>query len=152
MTSINIYSKGLFNGMKKSKLAVVSFILSLLPIILPVVVTIGVIVTSSGAPIMVQEPLEIVDGEVVGGGEVKNTGKTISSEYISFGSFIGGITYIFVYGLFFAPIFLIPAIIVGVIALIRIRENNLGGKWLAFLGLTISVILLIFLAWIWSTF
>ena len=81
--------------MKKSRLAITSFVLALLPIIIPAVIMVVVLITTPGTPIMVQEPLEIVDGEVVGGGEIKDTGRTASIGDISFGRIIGGFGYIF---------------------------------------------------------
>jgi hypothetical protein len=132
--------------MKRSRLAIVSFILALLPIVIPIVLLIGAVVTTIGAPIQVVEPVEIVDGEVVGGGKIKDTGETFSLEGLSFESFVVGFVGVYIYifvGLvpFVGWLFAIPSIIFGIVALFKIKENNLGGKWLAVSGIVISVIL-----------
>ncbi|MFH1170222.1 MAG: DUF4190 domain-containing protein [Candidatus Vogelbacteria bacterium] len=94
--------------MKKSKLAVASFVLSLIPIIIPVLLSL--------IPLI------------------------LAGQLSSF--------FFFVY--FSVTIFVtfwlaIPAIALGIIALIKIkRNNNIGGKWLAIAGIIISVALVIF--------
>ncbi len=88
--------------MKKSKLAIASFVLSLLPIIIPIFMLIG-----------------------VGIGSLRIFG------------------YVFFYTFFVTFWFSILSIILGVIALIKIKRNNLGGKWLAIAGVVISVLLVI---------
>ncbi len=51
--------------------------------------------------------------------------------------------YVFFYTFFVTFWFSILSIILGVIALIKIKRNNLGGKWLAIAGVVISVLLVI---------
>ena len=81
--------------MKKSKLAIASFILSIMPIIITIVSLLWTLITLPGTPIQVVEPLEIVDGEVVGGGEIRDTGKTASINDINIFRLWGGFGFIF---------------------------------------------------------
>ena len=61
--------------MKKYKFAIAGFILSFIPIIIPFLLLLWTLITFPGTPIQTVEPVEIVDGEIVGGGEIKDTGE-----------------------------------------------------------------------------
>ena len=58
--------------MRKNKFAIASFVLSFMPIIISFLLLLWTLVTFPGTPIQTVEPLEIVDGEIVGG-EMKNS-------------------------------------------------------------------------------
>ncbi|MEK7552534.1 MAG: DUF4190 domain-containing protein [Patescibacteria group bacterium] len=95
--------------MKKSKLAIASFVLSLLPIILPVLLLFWTLVNSPETPIKA----------------------------------IGVLLILFFYTSFFTFWFSVLAIILGIIALVKIKRNNLGGKWLVITNMIISVAVVI---------
>ena len=98
--------------MKKSKLAIASFILSLLPIIIPILILGAVVIDDAFNP---------------------STGQVFS--YVFFLTFG----------------FAILAVILGIIALVKIKKNNFGGKWFAITGIFISVILLTITNYLFST-
>ena len=101
--------------MPKSKLAIASFILSLMPTIIPI--------------------LFILKALTIGRPE----GATISIERLF--SVGGMILVLAIAGLSFLYII---SIILGVIALVKIRTNQLEGKWFAIAGIFISIGVLMF--------
>src|SRR3989344_6402644 len=117
--------------MRKSKLAIASFILSLMPIVLSLLFLLLTLITAPGTPIQTVTPLEIVDGEVVGGGEVIDTGETVSISDIKVSRLLGTFGFIFFGFLPLTSLSLIISIILGITALIRVRKYNLEGRWLA---------------------
>ena len=88
--------------MKKSKLAIASFVLSFIPIVIPILIILGVLIF--GRP----------DGAIISIGRLFTAGS-----YLLFMSFLG---------IFWFEI--IP-IILGIIALVKIKKNQLEGKGLA---------------------
>ncbi len=129
--------------MKKSKLAIASFILSFMPIIVPFLLLLDTVITFPGTPIGTVEPLEIVDGEIVGGGEIKDTGETASLKGITISGLFASFGYILFGLLPFTSLFLVISIILGTIALIKVKRNNVEGKWFAIAGIAMSIILII---------
>lgn len=108
--------------MKKSKLAIASFILSLIPII----VAIKLVWTVSG-------PTTVTIGD---GTQVVN----LLDGWNIFGAFILAFIYSSIMT-FWVGIF---AIILGIIALVKVKRNNLKGKGFAVAGIVISLIPAIF--------
>src|SRR3989344_1661045 len=115
--------------MRKNKCAIASFVLSFMPIIIPFLLLLWTLITFPGTPIQAVEPLEIVDGEIVGGGEIKDTGETASLKGITISGLFGTFGYIFFGYLPLTSLFSIISIVFGIVALIKVKRNNEEGKW-----------------------
>ena len=100
--------------MKKSKLAIASFVLSFIPIVIPLLVILGVMIF--GRP----------PGSTISIGRLFTAGS-----YLLFMSFLGTFW------------FEIIPIILGIIALVKIKKNQLEGKGLAVAGIVISALSII---------
>ena len=139
--------------MKKSKLAIASFILAFMPIIIPLLFLLWMLITAlvipvqtGETPIQTVEPLEIVDEKVVGGEGIKDIDKTtVPIADITISRIFGGFAFIFFGSLIFTSLFSIVAIVLGIIALIKIKRSNREGRWLAIAGIAISIIFIIML-------
>ena len=92
--------------MRKNKFAIASLLLSLIPVILPFFSLLWTVINLPGTPIQTVEPLEIADGEIVGGGEIKDTGETASIKGITIPGLLGVFSYIFFGFLPFTSFFL----------------------------------------------
>ena len=113
-----------------------------MPIIISFLLLLWTLVTFPGTPIQTVEPLEIVDGEIVGGGEIKDTGETASLKGITISGLFGTFGYIFFGFLPFTSLFSIISIVFGIVALIKVKRNNVEGKWFAIAGIAMSAILI----------
>ncbi len=102
--------------MKKSKLAIVSFVLSLIPIVIPILLVLQTLIFS-------RPP-----------GATAKIGRVVA---------LFGIT--FFYTTFVTFWLAILSIILGIAALIKIKKNNLEGRWFAIVGMILSVITVIML-------
>src|SRR3989344_8964781 len=125
--------------MIKSKLAVWSFVLSLLPIVIPIIFLFWTLVNLQGNSITVENKGITVEGQT------KEIGDVVSFSIIDLG--VSGIlsvfAYIFLGFAVFTSLFSIVAIVLGIIGLIKIKKNNLEGKWLAVTGIIVGSICLI---------
>ena len=95
------------NAYKKSKLAIASFVLSLIPIIAYILFLLSAIITPADTKLF--KIIELIQIILLG----------------------------FIYLSYYI---LIASIVLGIIALVKIRNNNLGGKWLAIIGIILSTI------------
>ncbi len=98
---------------KKSKLAIASFVLSLVPLVLPTYYALKIIARPPGGGGLLIMPTGPVWAFII--------------------TFIGSTPVAFWFSLL--------SVVLGIIALVKIKKNQIGGRWLAILGIVISVII-----------